>query len=122
MSNVPDDWGMYYSKCPYCRSTVHASESGCGCMDDYLPCAGASRNRECYVHYESVIEIAGKNYCADHAACDGCGDVLEDVEWLQPYDGDIYCEVCWEDDEDDPGDPATRIPGGNTEIKCQAAE
>jgi len=100
MSNVPDDWGMYYSKCSYCRSTVHASEGGCGCMDDYLPCDGAGRNRECYVHFDSVIEIGGKNYCDEHACCDACGERHEDVEWIKAMpEGDIYCDQCWGDDE-----------------------
>jgi hypothetical protein len=33
MSNVPDDWGMYYHRCHRCGHKYHASEGGCGCMD-----------------------------------------------------------------------------------------
>lgn len=32
--NVPDDWGSYYNRCSRCGSKYHASEGGCGCMDD----------------------------------------------------------------------------------------
>ncbi len=34
MSNVPDDWGMYYSNCSQCGSQYHLSEGGCSCFDD----------------------------------------------------------------------------------------
>ena len=29
MSNVPDDWGSYYSECSECGAKMHASEGGC---------------------------------------------------------------------------------------------
>lgn len=32
LSNVPDDWGMYYMSCGRCNGTFHASEGGCDCM------------------------------------------------------------------------------------------
>jgi len=38
MSNVPDDWGMYYERCNRCGTRYHASEGGCGCLDDIEPC------------------------------------------------------------------------------------
>lgn len=34
MSNVPDDWGCYYTKCGLCETRYHMSEGGCGCTDD----------------------------------------------------------------------------------------
>lgn len=34
MSNVPDNWGMYYQKCWRCGGRYHASEGGCGCLDN----------------------------------------------------------------------------------------
>jgi hypothetical protein len=36
--NVPDDWGSYYRRCDRCGSKYHASEGGCGCMDDVGEC------------------------------------------------------------------------------------
>jgi hypothetical protein len=33
MSNVPDNWGMYYRRCDRCGGKYHASEGGCGCLD-----------------------------------------------------------------------------------------
>jgi len=32
--DVPDDWGSYYNNCSRCEAQYHASEGGCGCMDD----------------------------------------------------------------------------------------
>ena len=34
MSNVPDDWGCYYTKCSLCETRYHMSEGGCSCTDD----------------------------------------------------------------------------------------
>lgn len=32
--NVPDDWGMYYTRCSECGSRYHMSEGGCGCWQE----------------------------------------------------------------------------------------
>lgn len=37
-SNLPDDWNSYYRKCDRCGSRYHASEGGCGCLDNLEPC------------------------------------------------------------------------------------
>lgn len=29
MNNVPDDWALYYVKCPECKTTYHLSENFC---------------------------------------------------------------------------------------------
>jgi hypothetical protein len=34
MSNVPDDWGCYYTSCGLCGERYHMSEGGCGCTGD----------------------------------------------------------------------------------------
>jgi len=36
--NVPDDWGCYFTKCSRCGTRYHASEGGCGCLEDLEPC------------------------------------------------------------------------------------
>ena len=99
--NLPDDWGMYYNKCGYCKSTYHASEGGCGCLEDHVECAGQDRYEECFVHEEFAIKIGDKHYCEEHARCDACGEKHEDVEWIKPYEGDVYCDACWEESQVD---------------------
>jgi len=34
MSNVPDDWDCYWRTCDRCGSRYHASEGGCGCIEE----------------------------------------------------------------------------------------
>ena len=36
LSNLPDDWGMYYRKCEDCGGQYHMSEGGCGCYEERL--------------------------------------------------------------------------------------
>ena len=45
MSNVPDDWGCYYTSCDLCGTRYHMSEGGCGCVDD-LECQCGSGSWE----------------------------------------------------------------------------
>lgn len=35
MSNTPDDWGCYYTRCGRCGARYHASEGGCDCRSEY---------------------------------------------------------------------------------------
>jgi len=41
--NVPDDWGSFFTNCSRCGGRYHASEGGCGCMDD-LECQCGSND------------------------------------------------------------------------------
>lgn len=94
--NVPDDWGCYYNKCLRCGSRYHASEGGCGCLDDHVECAGSPRMGDtCYVHVDEVIEWNGQDWCVDHLVCDGCGEPDGDKgEHLTALEGDLYCRTC----------------------------
>lgn len=93
--NVPDDWGNYYYKCSHCGSRYHASEGGCGCLDDHVACAGSSRFESCYVRDDEAIEWNGQTFCAEHLVCDGCGEQDGDQgEHLTPLEGDRYCRAC----------------------------
>ncbi len=37
-SNVPDDWGSYYTNCDRCGTRYHMSDGGCGCMESLENC------------------------------------------------------------------------------------
>jgi len=39
MSNVPDGWNRYWSKCQICGRRYHESDGGCGCTDDLDSCS-----------------------------------------------------------------------------------
>jgi hypothetical protein len=116
--NVPDDWGRYYSKCGYCGSQVHASEGGCGCLEDCEQCEGCkggmnnrffrgSENRaadEGWHHIDELTEIDGKYYCGGCSTCECCslgehGDEDEVAKLRFNEDmGGLLCPECWEDD------------------------
>lgn len=92
--NVPDDWGNYYRECGRCGSTYHASEGGCGCLDDSVQCSADAR---CRVEAEHVVVWRGQDFCPEHLVCDGCGGYGgERGQWLTPAFGDTerYCPVC----------------------------
>lgn len=114
--NVPDDWGSYYSKCSYCGSRVHASEGGCGCLDDAEKCHTCSNERrprwaydneaqrEGYFHIDDLHEIDGKYFCEEHAVCGCCSlgeggdeDDIAKLKWHEDAD-DLSCSTCWEEE------------------------
>lgn len=69
MSNVPDDWGMYYTTCEFCGSRYHASEGGCGCCDECEICGE--------IHSLDELEDNGM-VCNECLACDHCGEITLD--------------------------------------------
>ena len=94
--NLPDDWSMYYTQCDYCNSHYHTSEGSCDCLEDYIECEGECRDEQCFVKKQNAIEIGDRYFCSQHAACEYCGNHHDDIEWLKSYQGDIYCNECFE--------------------------
>lgn len=38
--NVPTDWDHYYNDCTLCGGRYHASDGGCGCVEEECECGG----------------------------------------------------------------------------------
>lgn len=95
---MPSDWNSYYTRCSRCNSRYHQSEGGCGCLDDYLECAGAGSRTECFVHFDDHVEWEGKNYCAEHLTCEGCDKREDEGAGLVLLEGDRYCVECMAED------------------------
>ena len=104
--NVPDDWGSYYYKCEYCGSRYHASEGGCGCLEDAGQCAGC-QNR---YHYgmsraeaegwhplDELTEVDGRLYCEEHLACECCEEETEGLGWCEEAEM-LLCPRCTDAD------------------------
>jgi len=71
LSNLPDDWGAYYSKCSTCGGRNHASGTD--------ECA-------CHVTYDEGCKECGGEFEADgdELTCMDCGDVVD----LSPWEAD----------------------------------
>jgi hypothetical protein len=95
---MPSDWNSWYTSCGRCGSRYHASEGGCGCLDDHYECAGVGRYAECYVHCDEAIEWEGDHYCAEHLNCEGCGKPEDQGADLVLFEGDRYCTECMAED------------------------
>jgi len=70
--NVPDDWGSYYYNCDCCGSRYHASEGGCGCMDDLECQCGLGRwdgheNSRCN-NCGTGHRVDGRRHSSEHVA------------------------------------------------------
>lgn len=108
--NVPDDWGMYYSKCGYCGSRVHASEGGCCCLEDAEQCdvcksspkrwADSMAEAEGWHQLDDLTEIGDKYFCEAHAECECCGSGTDGVEeevakliWSEEFE-QLLCPTC----------------------------
>ena len=89
--NVPDDWGSYYYKCEYCGGRYHASEGGCGCLEDAGQCVGCYCGRPYYGMsrgeaegwhpLDDLTEVDGHLFCEEHLIC-GCCEEDTDAEKL----------------------------------------
>lgn len=117
--NTPDDWGSYYSNCGYCKGRVHASEGGCGCLDDHEQCHGCKNAPRTYTYkdrktgklkvgyhyYESeyeregwhsldeLTEVGDKYFCETCLSCACCDEHHDDLAWCSDGDG-LYCPTC----------------------------
>lgn len=111
--NVPDDWGMYYSKCEYCGKKYHASEGGCYCLDDHVQCHYCQNGRSLgynayeaggWVHSDDAVEIDGKHFHLKCAECECCAlgegsneaDIAK-LKWVEDAD-QLLCPDCVDED------------------------
>lgn len=67
-SNVPDDWGSYYTNCSSCGARYHASEGGC---DNCIECewCGEYKPYDEFIDNEDADGICIECYC-----CGICGE------------------------------------------------
>jgi len=104
--NVPDDWGSYYYKCSYCGGRYHASEGGCGCLDDHEQCHGCKGGRffrgsdnryadEGWHHIDGLTEVGDKFFCEEHLVCECCDTEKDEnkLEWNTDADM-LLCPAC----------------------------
>jgi hypothetical protein len=110
--NVPDDWNSYYSRCEYCGSRVHASEGGCGCLEDHEQCVVCKneptgwyhrddrREAEGWHHIDRLTRLGEHYVCEQHMVC-GCCDTVKDptkLSWESDADL-VLCPKCNEDED-----------------------
>ena len=95
--NTPDDWNTYYSNCARCGARVHASEGGCPCREDLIPCD----EKRCgnYCSEEDNTVLGGRNLCPDHARCECCDRLHADapLTYLATHDL-LCCKLCEAED------------------------
>lgn len=113
--NVPDDWGMYYSKCGYCGSRYHASEGGCGCLEDAEQCVvcrssvhnryGSLAEQEGWHPIDDLHEIGGSYFCEEHAVCLCCEageggneEEIAKLKLVEDTDDELVCPTCEPED------------------------
>ncbi|HEC72612.1 MAG: hypothetical protein ACTSW7_00535 [Candidatus Thorarchaeota archaeon] len=69
MSNVPDDWGNYFTTCSTCGERYHESEGDCGNCDKCEWC-------DKWFTLEELENNGGM--CNDCLCCETCGELTED--------------------------------------------
>lgn len=70
---VPDDWNRYYSRCPSCGQTIHASEGGCGCCK----ACGSPDADDCERYCDLCLKcISDPEATECRCECEGCGEYV----------------------------------------------
>jgi len=104
------DWGNYYNRCSYCNKRYHASEGGCGCLDDHEKCYDCRTSRffrgsgnqyaeEGWHHISALTEIGDKYFCEEHRVCGCCEAEKDDGDLTWDSGADmLLCAKCSDDD------------------------
>lgn len=98
MSNVPDDWGCYYTTCETCGERYHESEGGCSGCDKCEQCG----------EWKSLRELEDNDMvCEDCLCCQTCGELT---------DNNHRYFIIAEDEDFDPNNLPTRKDG---KLECE---
>ena len=86
MSNVPDDWPLYFTTCTVCGKEYHASEGDCGVCVTCSDCG-------------DTVATDTDDLCDDcreareEAKCVDCDDT-EDTDKVTDTEGQSLCRSC----------------------------
>ena len=117
MSNVPDDWGAYYRRCPECGHTYHMSGTDeCACVETF--------QCEHYKVVEQGLPSQRREQCDTEVTDEDDLITTNDGQWCKQCVDD-YCFTCSacdeviEFDEDTIRDPEGDEDGNYICIDCE---
>lgn len=88
MANVPDDWNSYYHKCTHCGNRYHASEYGCGCLDDKSKCRACGE----WTENDDLDDENECPNCVENRCCSEC-ETQKAISFYEDCD-EWLCKPC----------------------------
>lgn len=89
MSNVPEDWGNYYTKCPGCGKEYHESEGDCGVCIQCVDCGDAVATDT-----DDLCDDCREARENDRCYSCGCTKPTNKFVSATPDDGEVTCAKC----------------------------